>query len=225
MNRIYGEDGSNMKSFPAECNEYFNTYSHVKLLFIRTEDKFKVDENGNRERDENNRDILIPLTDAEKAERGEIIAKADAAIQALIDKSGDFRMTPEYFNTLITKYDEGEPYMRNTGYYFSTESSYTLEFAEENPDIVKRSLEMEIGSYSKVNYDGGVCFIYKYANSEGAYMDTSADGCFADFYALAAENSFYEAIYDVISDVKVKDKYYSIDVTEIPYNYVLIPRF
>ena len=226
MNRIYGENGSNMMSFPAECNEFFKNYSHVKLLFIRTEDKFELDDKGNRVQDkETGNDVLVPLTDAEKAERQALLAQIRAEIKAYDDRTNDVRMTPERFNVLLKNNDEGDPKMRNTGYYFSEDSAFSLEFAEVYPDIVKRSLLMEKDKYSEIEFDGGVCFIYKYANTDGAYTDTSEDGCFSDFFALAAESSFDMALDELLPKVELKDKYYGIDVISTPYNYVFVPRF
>ena len=225
MARIYGVDGSNMQSYTAECNEYFDTYSHVKLLFIRTEDKFSLDADGNRERDENNEDIKIPLTPSEVIEREALIGDIVDAIDAY-ENGGDLGMTSSHFNALLSEHDEGDPYMRNTGYYFSAESEYSREFSEEYPEIVAKALEMEIESYERLDLSGGVvCFIYKYANIPFAYTDTSEGGCFEDFYALAAEHSFYDAVNELVGDVKIKDSFFDIDFAGTPYNYELIPRF
>ena len=225
MVRIFGEDGSNMRTFYEECNEYFETYSHVKLLFIRTENKFLLDENGDRVRDENNEDTLIDLSDGEKAARMALLSEIRAAITALNENSDEPQMTSTYFNALLSEHDEGDKNKRSSGYYFSPESSYTKEFASAYPDIVKRSLEMELDSYSEIDFDGGVCFIYKYENTSGAYNDTSDESCFLDFYELAAEHTFYAAIDEIVAEINVSDKFSSIDVLEMPYNYNFIPRF
>ena len=55
---IYGKDGSSMSSYPSLCAEYLAEYSHVKLLFIRTNDKFLLDENGNRVVGNDGKDLL-----------------------------------------------------------------------------------------------------------------------------------------------------------------------
>jgi hypothetical protein len=67
--RIYGENGENMQSFPESCDEYFENYSHVKLLFIRTEDKFELDSKGNRVVDENGEDILVTIEDDDEFDK------------------------------------------------------------------------------------------------------------------------------------------------------------
>ena len=133
--RIYGVGGANMKNFPSECDKFFESYSHVKLLFIRTEDRFLLDSNGNRVPDENGDDTLVPLTEDEKAARQTLISEIRSAIKAFEDKTSDLRMTPEYFNLLLSNHGEGDPNMTSSGYYFSPISEYTLNFAEGNESL------------------------------------------------------------------------------------------
>ena len=226
--RIYGVGGANMKNFPSECDKFFESYSHVKLLFIRTEDRFLLDSNGNRVPDENGDDTLVPLTEDEKAARQTLISEIRSAIKAFEDKTSDLRMTPEYFNLLLSNHGEGDPNMTSSGYYFSPISEYTLNFAEGNEsllEIVKRSLGMEKDTYAELSYSGGVCFIYKYANTPGAYTDTSETGCFSDFYILAADASYRDAVSEIVEDVKVSDKFSKIDLTALPVKNMFIPRF
>lgn len=221
---IYGENGKNMLSFPEECNKYFETYSHVKLLFIRTEDKFLLDANGNRVRDENGNDTLIPLTDSEKARRQATLSEIREAIKAH-EENGDGQMSPTYFNSLLSEHDEGDASMRSRGYYFSPEAAYTREFAEVFSDIVEKSLNMKKESYAEVNFDGGVCFVYKCENEAGAYLDNTEGSCFSDFLPLAANASFNAAVNEISPLVKVSDKFLDIDLASLPYNYIFIPRF
>lgn len=221
---IYGEDGRNMLSFSEECNEYFDTYSRVKLLFIRTENKFLLDANGNRVIGEDGNDTLISLTDSEKARRAEVISEIREAIKAH-EEDGDNQMSPTYFNLLLSEHDEGDAAMRSGGYYFSAKSAYTKEFSEEFSNIVEKSLSMKKESYAEVSFDGGVCFIYRCENEAGAYLDNTEGGCFADFMPLAASASFDKAVSEIAPEVKVSDRFSDIDLTELPYNYIFIPRF
>ena len=225
FSRIYGEQGENIKSFSGECAKYFENYSHVKLLFIRTEERFLLDENGNRIPDENGNDTLAALTDKEKAERQQLLATIRASISAYNEDSNDPQMSPDYFDRLLVQHDEGDVTKYNSGYYFSPYSSYSKEFAGAYPEIVKKALEMDKDSYAELSYDGGVCFIYKYKNTDGAYADTSEGGFFEDFYYLAASSLFSEAVESLTSEVKVSEKYEGIDLFLLEYNYVLIPRF
>ncbi len=224
--RIYGKGGANMMSFPDECIEFYESYSHVKLLFIRTNDRFILDENGNRIPDENGNDSKAELTENEKAERQNLLTTIRASIQAFREDSDTVaQMSPNYFNTLLSLHDEGDVTKHNSGYYFSESSAYSREFASAYPEIVKTSLEMDKNSYAELEYDGGVCFIYKYENLEGAFMDTSEGGFFSDFYTLAAAYSFSDAVAELTGAVEVKDKFDNIDIFALKYNYDLIPRF
>ena len=155
----------------------------------------------------------------------ELIATVRASISAYNEDSDAPQMSPNYFNTLLYQYDEGDATKHNSGYYFSPYSSYSNEFASEYYEIVKKAIEMDKNSYAELDYDGGVCFIYKYVNEAGAYSDTSEGGFFEDFYYLVASSHFSEAVEEITPQVKVSDKYGSIDLFALKYNYDLIPRF
>ena len=230
---IYGANGENMQSLTAECNKYFENYSHVKLLFIRTENDFVLDSNGNRIIDrETGEEVLVDFTDSEKARVQALLSEIRASIKAFEDKTDDLRMTPEYFNRLLSEHGSDDSDKESSGYYFSAYSSYTQAFVsdddgvnEQRLEIVKRALSMKEGSYAELPYSGGVCFIYKYGNTAGAYTDTSADGFFSDFYYLAAEQTFMDFVTELLSEVKIKDKYSNIDVVSMPSENMFIPRF
>ena len=139
--KLFGEDGINIASSAELCAEYLNEYSHVKLLFIRTEDKFLIDENGDRIRDENNVDMTEPLTESEKLERTELIEKVRGMIDAFNKGSGEIMMSPDSFTYLITKNGDGDPLMTESGYYFSERSEFSLEFAGAFLDVVKKAFK------------------------------------------------------------------------------------
>lgn len=216
--RICGVDGAGMKaSADKEITDYLATYymrySHVNLIFIRTNDTFELDEEGNRIRDEKNNDKLRPLTDAEKAERQERIAKLDACIAGI--KTGE--VAPERFFELMNDYDEGDTSTHNTGYYFYYDSAYTQEFSQAFKDVVENAEYLYEGECAKVNVDFGVCYIYKYAPAESAYKNTDEHGFFSDFYKLAAADFFTDLIEERRELVKVKEKWNTFDVLAIPY--------
>lgn len=212
-------------SWDERVEDYYETYSHVKLLFIRTEETFMLDENGNRVRDENNKDILIPLSDAEKAKRQETINEVRAAISAYEENTTDIQMSPTMFNNYLVSAGEGDPTKNNVGYYFSENSAYSREFSEAFADIVNKSLEMKEKTYSEVAFDGGVCFIYKYERASAAYTDAEAGGCFSDFYVNVAVLLVEEIMAEAATKVKVKDSFYETDLVALPYNYDFVPTF
>ena len=100
---IYGSEGENLMGFSSLCEEFLGTYSHVKLLIIRTENELVVDEDGQFVIN-NGIYETRPLSDTEKAERAESIEAIRASIVAY-NNGTDAQMTPEYFNSMLTKYD------------------------------------------------------------------------------------------------------------------------
>lgn len=232
QSRIFGSDGSLISNYASDCQSYFDSnYSHVKLLFIRTEDKFELDDNGNRVKDEDGNDKKIPLTDTEKAERAALISDIEAKISAYENKGDGVQMTPVHFSALLSEYGEGDPERNDNGYYFSAYSSFSNEFIK-NPDettnenrleIAKCILTMDKG-YEKREFDGGVCFIYKYDNVAGAYANAS-DECFSDFYSLCSSYTFRNTVSEFYEDVKIKDYVYGIDLLSLPGDNPFVPKF
>ena len=222
---VFGADGEKMVNFEEECEDYLENYSHVKLLFIRTETKFLLDADGNRVLDDDGNDTLVPLNDEEKAQRGELIKKIRDAIEGK-KTNADIQMTPDMFNSFLENNGEGDEDMNASGYYFFGEAEYTQQFQARFPDIVSGAASMNNGEYKEVKTDFGVCFIYKYENTPSAYKNPTVDGCFSDFYANAAEFLFALSIEEVIGDITVnKDKVEKIDFVNIKSNSVYVPRF
>lgn len=224
---IYGADGTGIYNDTASCEKYLSEYSHVQLIFIRTEQKLTTDGEG--------KTVLVDLTDEEKAERAEIIKTLTDAIEAL-ETGADGQMTPAMFEIYLDeKYNDGDTEMNNTGYYFHEDADTTAEFSEAFPEVVKAALEMKTGEYRKVkttlidedNLIGmeGVCFIYKYAPDLDAYKSASLENWFTDFYSDASEHLFVESVSSLIADAVVSDKLSKINIVAIPKNTVLVPRF
>jgi hypothetical protein len=220
---IYGEGGSSLKSFPDLCNAYLKAeYSKVRLLFIRTFDKFVLDDNGNRVIGTDGNDMTVALTDAEKAERLNSVAELDAAILGK-ETGADASISPEMFSLYQEKYKDDGNTKNLDGYYFSSDSSYTKEFKIAYPTVVSAAISMSPGEYKKVETDEGYCFIYKMETESGAYSDTKS-GFFSDFYSLCADFSYADSLKTLSSSVKVLDSYDALSVITIPYNYDLIAR-
>lgn len=220
---IYGKDGSSMSSYPSLCAEYLAEYSHVKLLFIRTNDKFLLDENGNRVMGNDGKDQTLPLTDTEKAERAALISEIKGYIDAI--GTGNVEMGSSMFDYYIENHDEGDTDRHEDGYYFHEKSEFTKEFRSEFPEIVEKSLSMEKESYDLVNLDFGVCFIYKYEPTASAYSSKLSEDCFRDFYKNASADLYNKSLSELAADVVLTDRYKKIDVVSIPYNYNLVPNF
>lgn len=215
---IFGYNGASLSGgdFTPQCDEFFDTYSHVMLMFIRTEGRYVINE-------ETGLSEYVEFTDGKKAEIQEEIAHIRTLINAAEEGVGDERMSPDAFLWYILNeynYDEKNA---ESGYYFAPTSSYTQEFADDAPDVVSRALALEEGHYAEaVADDLGVCFIYKYPCESGAYYKSSLSHFFGDFYADAADYLYAKEINELIEGVKIKDKFYDIDLVSLPYNYDLI---
>jgi hypothetical protein len=224
---IYGADGTGLYNDPASCEKYLSEYSHVQLIFIRTEKKLTTDSDG--------KSILVDMTDAEKEEKLKIIDTLAGAIDA-IGSGADGQMSPAMFEIYLDKkYNDGDTEMNSTGYYFHEDSETTAEFAEAFPEVVKLALKMKNGQFEKVvtktvdeeNLIGmdAVCFIYKYAPVAGAYKTPSLERWFSDFYSDASARMFVDSVSSLIADAVVSDKLAELDVIAIPKNTDLVPRF
>lgn len=237
MTAIYGESGTTLayRTNAALCNEYFKTYSRVRILYIRTKDKYELDENGNRIRGENGKDKTVELTEEEKEIRLKDIENIKVAIDASINNTNG-QISEAYFDSFYF-YDNGnnryndDPDNRVGGYYFSENSEYTREFAEYYPEAVERALKMEVGEFDMANaYDEdgnveAVLVLYRCESVPGAYASMQySDSFFSDFYADAAVYLFSKQLDELCPGVVIKDGFYDLDFRIMPRNSSLILR-
>lgn len=223
---LYGENGANLSAGadPQGCDDYFANYSHVKLLFIRTNDDFVIDEDGNRVKDDEGNDELRELTQDEKDERAYDMELIDAAIAA-IEENGDGQMSPEYFDSFYDKYRYDTDARIVGGYYFSAYSEFSEEFSNQFYDVVSVSLGMGIGEYAKVECNFGYCYIYKLENGEWDYAKSTYSEFFTDFYSDASEALYGTTLATISKDVKVHDTLRGIVPYTIPYNEDLVAYY
>lgn len=226
---VCGTDGENLKNSSqimegyVTVGEYLSDYSHVKLLFIRTDTAFVLDEGGNRIKNSDGSYQLRDLTDGEKAQRQALIDEIRGHISAI--GSSEAQMGEAMFDYYLLNNDEGDPNMRSSGYYFNKNSQYTQAFVSVYEDIVNTSYELNIGEFGEAEVDFGVCFIYKYETSESDLGKSSLEPCFKDFYSDLSNIFFDKLLTALAPDVKFNKKMDSIDVLRLPYNYKFIPVF
>lgn len=220
ITEIYGVGGAKL-SYSENAylvREYFETYTHVKILFVRTEDKLVHDTEGNLVPDGEGGYKTIALTDEERAavllDVGEITTLINNA-----NSGTGAEMSLETFNSYYEKYNE-EPAHAEGGYYLHESSAFTAYLAENMgyPTLVDTALSMDVGEWGK-SVDGGiVCFIYKYAPIVTDYASSEMARFFSDFYSDAAEYLFSRSVDELTDDVRVKDAYSEINVAALPKN-------
>ena len=224
---VCGVDGAALKDEDELVSEYLSEYSHVKLLFIRTETTFELDDEGNRKKDDNGNYIVKELTSEKKAERETLIAN----LKGYIDASGaEAAMNPTMFNSYLEEYDEGDLETHTYGYYLHSASAFSIVFAEKYPSLAEKIFEMEkvSGTEAKFGYaevDTGICFVYKYAVSPADIEESSLSECFADFYTNLSSVFFERQVKALTTSVKIKSKFSEIDIVGLPYNPNYLPNF
>jgi len=228
MTVMYGNGGEILKGadYYDECDEYFENYSHVKLLFIRTEDEIIRDDNGNFMYDGENNLLTRTLEESEKATRNKHVGQLRDAIEALKNNT-DGQITADFFENYFEYYSY-YPQYEELGFYLADSSSFTSSFRKTYPTVVDKALSMSVGEFSEVEFDGGVCFIYKYPNTEYDYMRGSTnmflEAFFEDFYIDTATYLQKKVLDEYRDEVVVNELFYEIDIINLPYNSNLFVR-
>lgn len=212
---IFGHEGEALKSgeFDAELDEFYSGYSYAKLLFIRTEDKFVKDPDSGK----------IELEKLDEVERELLFDKIER-IRYLIGGKGGEVISEDTVDYYIGEFSSDEM-NRTSGYYLSPTSSHTLKLNAVYPEVVSAVISAKEESYTEVETEYGVCFIYKTALPTRGYLYPSNDAFFTDFYDLAARRIYFNELVAYSKDVEVKDKYLTVDFVALPYDYRLTVRF
>ena len=230
--RVFGQNGANITNFSEFCDEFFmgsdtlDGYTRVKVVFIRTQDTFVLDENGKRKVDENGNDMLRDLTAEEMAERNGYIQRLESCIEGFKDNS----IAKEVFDEVagkVYKYNENltEDYI---DYYLLKGSSFTSEFGEKFPEVVDKALSLSVGEVGAVEYGAvmsdadtgtftGRVYIYRLANEQGAYKRTDSVGFFSDFNSLAASKLYSLWSAEYAEGAEFRSKWYNIDIISHKY--------
>ncbi len=221
---FYGAGGANVTSRLDDCNTYLSdNYSAVHLLFVRTKTTFvyTLDESGNKvvEVDENGAYETVALSEEEIAKREATIARIDTAI-------ADDQMTPAFLRAEMEAHYAKFPEGKSTLYYLSDSSAYTQAFrALHGDEIVVAAKELPIGECKRVNYEQGVCYVYKSTVEKNAFGVKDYESYFSDFYQNAADHLFSEDVGILLDDVVFKNRADDISLTALPYKNIIRVRF
>ncbi len=217
---IFGYDGDSLQQgeYTAECEWMLSGYTHVMLYFIRTDVQYVVDPDTG----------LQTLVELDAAGRNSQLEKIEY-VRTLIDgavNDGDVQMTPAYFAQEalgeLEFYGSGETAVH---YYFREGVDFTEWYmmAEGDVDagngtrIVNTALSMQVGEYAEVETDFGVCFIYRDNVESGAYLNSSYEDFFSDFYSKLSAEIYIRELDKYIADVEKRNKFSDIDIIGTPY--------
>ncbi len=227
-NVLYGTNGSELKAggYFGDTNTYYSTFSRVRMLIIRTEEDFVV-ENGEVVRDSSGQYKTYTLSATDKLQRQNDIDEIRRLIEGA-NKDYDEQMSPYYFSEMLEKYNPYDDF-KSSGYYFSNMSEYTAGFATEvsaangfddglGDRVIEASMSLPLEGYGEVEYSGGVIFLYKMPLDEYAYLNPDYEVFFTDFYPDAANYLYMKSLDDYSPMVNLKDNYYKIDILTLPYN-------
>ena len=121
---VCGDGGANLKDEREIVEEYLSEYTHVKLLFIRTETTFVLDSDGNRVVENDGTYATRDLTDSEKTERQQLISEIRGYIENAKNEQNN-AMGAEMFDWYLKNNDEGDVKSHDYGYYFHESSGFS----------------------------------------------------------------------------------------------------
>lgn len=241
-NGIFGSNGQSLVGLTDYCDEFFMGsedfvgYTRAKIVFIRTEDTFKLDENGNRitesRTDADGKaitvDVTRPLTDEEKAARQSHINVFEACIEGFANDTVP-KSTFDEEAEKVYAYGENEKEGKD-GYYFNANSAFTREFSEVYSEVVDKAAALSVGSVGVVEYTAqsegfdkrngfvGKVYIYRVENEDKAYENVTSP-FFADFYKIASYYLTLRMANDNMEKAEFGSKWQNINVLTHKYTF------
>ncbi len=198
-----------LEEYPDGYNDYLQTYSHVKLIFVDGEKKIGADGEP------------TDLTDAEKASFATDIATFRSNIENSL--AGE-----DAFNVFADKYNCVKSISGGTEYYLASDETFTkTAMAADFPEVVKAALALPLEGREaaiECDYDGDpdnatTCFIYKYKPADYDYGKSQYEAYFADFEANALTYLYGKILALYAADAELTSKFEPIDPVALKYDY------
>lgn len=175
-------------------------YVRIQHIYVNNNFKYVTVENelGSLTHDpETGEAYTAELTDDEKAEKNDIIAKIDKAIS-----------DGEAFEDVWSEYSEDKYY--ENGYYLTENTPFISE-------VVDAAFELEIGETVRLETEYGVHYIKRYAIDGTPWSEKANSDFFSDFDSKLADYVFNVMISETAEKVKVyseiTDKYKLRDIS------------
>ncbi len=221
MEAIYGKNGENLERYPEQCDDYFDSFVRVKILFLMENDRYSLDENGNyieNPEDGGKTALTHPMSESEKASRAALIERLRSLVAGTGSESITENTVDYYQKSAKGDYEksDGDPYWKDgayIGYYFNKDSRATELFSERYEGVVEAALDMKVGEYRIVDCPtiDGVCLIYRCEAERKAYQNED-NPFFTDFYENASSYLYGEVIEGYRDEVTYGSQYSEIDL-------------
>jgi len=162
-------------------------YAKADFIYVSTEFKYNVDENGNYIYDETG-SYRIPYTDAERKAQQDKIAHIEATVNG------------ENFNTLRAEYNEDPAKdVYKNGYYFFPAMQY-------NQTVLNTVLTMSPGEIKRIDTEYGVYFMRRMSTEKDAYSNEENKDFFDDFETRLIDNIFREMLEEELASVVINEE-------------------
>lgn len=215
-----GDEGSKLTD--AQLEHYYElAYTRALILEVRTENYYKVDDEGDLIQNSDGSYKLFWMTDEEKA-----AAKAKIErICSSLETDGSL----EHFEELYaTENEDIRRALYPDGYFFSETSGFSDYFSQNLPegadDVLTGILGQEINSWRRYNAGDRTWIIFVTGTTERPYEDQLNEDFFHDLSANAADYFYAKTLGDEIKAARVRyDKDFSDagTVAELSYDYRL----
>ncbi len=223
ITKLFGSNGEGIASDTAFCEEFYSRYARVSFLFIRTENTYVYDEEGNPVIGDDNKYTTRELSSDERAERLADIEK----LQGIIDGKYELAL----YEDIWLKYQK-ENNVELYDCYITDGSAFETELSAKYSAFTDAAFGLEVYELGRVDDsssdDGnsfiGSGFIYRNECEESAYLGKDEYGYFDDFYALVANKRFLEMVEALESELEIRDKWSLVDLVSLPYNDTYIVR-
>lgn len=197
---LFGQNGgklseADLQSFLAE------KYCHVMIIFVRTENKFVINDQGNYIPDGNGGYETEPLPPEEREQQ---LAKVEAVKAAVSDGT-----TVEEFTQLLLKNnDDADAHKRLGSYYFAEGNDYTTAYAEVFPTVKETALSLAIGQVGVATSSVGTHIIYRTEVGNAPYNNRLYEQFFEDFRQDAIQYLYSKMLTESLQSIKVRDQAY-----------------
>ena len=220
---LFGYDGGGISKDAEFCESFFAGYTRASFLFIRTDNTYTYDADGNKITDSDGKYVTRPLDEEERAERAADIEK----LQGIIDGKYELALYDDIWQKYAKENNE-ELY----SCYFTDGSALKVDLASKYSAVVSAAEGAEVLSITRVDDsksdDGnsfiGSCFIYRFELEEGKYKEKDDAGYFDDFYSLAASKKLDDLITELLERVEIRAAWSRIDPITLPYNSTYVVR-